>query len=105
MPCYLHLVDWLEQHMLRCPSKKWMHLDCPGCGLQRSIMAMLKGDIAGSVNVYPPGILVVATTVMLMLHLVFKFQQGAVVLKFLYIVTTLVIVLNYIYKIFTNQLL
>lgn len=27
--------------------------DCPGCGLQRSFMALIEGDIAGSIMYYP----------------------------------------------------
>lgn len=105
MSYYLHFVDWLGQHMLHCPSKKWMLIDCPGCGLQRSVIALLKGDIAESLLVYPPGLMVMSTVLMLVLHLLFRFQQGAFILKVFYIVTTAIVLVNYIYKIVTNQLL
>jgi hypothetical protein len=101
----MHHVSWLEQHMLRCPSKKWMLIDCPGCGLQRSVIALLKGEILDSFRIYPPGIMVLATILILILHLIFRFQNGAAILKVFYIVTTVAVLVNYIYKILTNRLL
>lgn len=99
------MADWLAQHMLSCPSKKLFLVDCPGCGLQRSIIYMLKGDFAASWHIYPPGIFVVATLIALLLHLIFKFSNGALVLKCLFITTTIVMAINYIYKITTNQII
>lgn len=98
-------INWAQQHMLSCPSKKLMHLDCPGCGLQRGVISLLKGDIRTSWNVYPPTIFIIATIIFLLLHLVFKFRYGAAVVKYLYIVSSIVIFINYIYKIFSNQLI
>lgn len=34
----------------RCPSKLITGYDCPGCGSQRAIHAILNGDIAGAVR-------------------------------------------------------
>ncbi|MDR1632593.1 MAG: DUF2752 domain-containing protein [Dysgonamonadaceae bacterium] len=31
-------VEWLKDHLLTCPSKHFFHTDCPGCGLQRSVL-------------------------------------------------------------------
>lgn len=96
---------WLEQYMLTCPSKKWFLLDCPGCGLQRSLIALFKGDIAGSWEIYPPSVFVVATMAMLLFHLIFRLQHGALLLKVMFIITASAITVNYIYKISNHQLL
>jgi len=98
-------INWAEQHMLTCPSKKLMYIDCPGCGLQRGVVALLKGDIRASWNVYPPTTFIIATIIFLFLHLVFKFRNGAAIVKYLYIVAAIAIIVNYIYKIFSNQLI
>lgn len=99
------IVNWLQAHMLSCPSKQIFYIDCPGCGLQRSLIDLLKGNFAASWRVYPPGMFAIATLIVLLLHLIFKFRNGAVVLKYMYIVTVTVITVNYIYKITTNQLI
>lgn len=36
--------------MPRCPSKMLTGLDCPGCGSQRALHALLHGDIAASLR-------------------------------------------------------
>jgi hypothetical protein len=94
---------WLEQHLLACPSKKWLHMDCPGCGMQRSLLALLKGNVMESLAFYPATIPVLLMLLYLALHLYFKFSNGAKILTFFFIVNTSIIVLNYIYKITTHQ--
>lgn len=96
---------WLEQHMLPCPVKSHLHIDCPGCGSQRSIIALLRGDIAEAWNLYPPGIFLVLTMLVLILHLTFGLKHGALLLKLLTITTVSVTVVNYIYKILNHQLI
>ncbi|OSZ82329.1 hypothetical protein CAP35_03415 [Chitinophagaceae bacterium IBVUCB1] len=94
-----------QAYMLTCPSKKMTHIDCPGCGFQRGTLAMLKGNMQASWRVYPPTGFIWVTILFLCVHLLFKLKYGAVILKYLYIVTVVVIMTNYIYKIFTNQLI
>jgi len=33
-----------------CPIKVFLHVDCPGCGLTRATIALLKGDITKSLH-------------------------------------------------------
>jgi hypothetical protein len=101
---YSSAIDWLEKHELQCPSKKLFGMDCPGCGLQRSIIDLFRFDVAGSWRVYPPGMLIAGTVLFMVLHLLFNFKQGAFILKLLYIGSAIAIVINYTYKIITNQL-
>ena len=42
--CFLVSYGW----MFRCPFKLLTGLDCPGCGFQRALRALLKGDIVGA---------------------------------------------------------
>ncbi len=39
--------------MLPCLSKKIFGVDCPGCGIQRSIALLLQGDFNGAFKMYP----------------------------------------------------
>ena len=48
--------SWLKAHLLPCPFKYLTGIDCPGCGFQRSLIALLQGDIAKSFALYPPAI-------------------------------------------------
>ncbi len=33
-----------------CPFKVFLHIDCPGCGLTRATISLLKGDISKSLH-------------------------------------------------------
>ena len=43
----------LEKYMLPCMNKKLFGVPCPGCGLQRSIALLLKGEFAEAFFMYP----------------------------------------------------
>ena len=97
-------IHWLEDHLLACPFKKLTSLDCPGCGLQRSIIALLKGDVVISLKLYPPTLPILALMIFALLHLKFDFKNGALIIKGMYIFATAIIIINYIYKVYHQQL-
>jgi hypothetical protein len=101
---YTGAENWLDAHMLACPVKNILHIDCPGCGLQRSWVALLRFDFAASWRVYPPGMFMAALLLFLVAHLIFNFRSGAFILKLLYIASASAVVINYIYKIATHHL-
>lgn len=45
--------NWLQNHLLRCPFKYLTGIDCPGCGFQRSVLALINGDLHKSLSLYP----------------------------------------------------
>ena len=98
-------VEWLKHHMLTCPSKHFFHFDCPGCGLQRSFIALLKGNLVESLQLYPATIPIIFCLVFTALHVKFSFKHGAAIIKGVYIFAAIIIVISYFYKIFTNQLI
>ena len=46
-------VDWLESNLASCVYVKYFGIECPGCGLQRSFIALLRGDFLLSFSLYP----------------------------------------------------
>jgi phosphoglycerol transferase MdoB-like AlkP superfamily enzyme len=95
---------WLKTHLLACPVKQHLGIDCPGCGFQRSVLALFEGNFMSSLKLYPPTIPIIALVLFTLIHLKVDFKQGAFFIKILYIGISLLIVINYIYKIFTHQL-
>lgn len=49
----LAFISWLQDHLLKCPFKYLTGTDCPGCGFQRSVLALMNGDLHKSFNLYP----------------------------------------------------
>lgn len=95
------IIEWLESHMQSCFYKKYFGIECPGCGMQRSLIELLRGDFMESLKLFPALIPTIALIVFLILHLVFKFKHGANILKNLFIINTSIVVLSYIYKLLT----
>jgi hypothetical protein len=102
---YGEFVHWLETHLLKCPFKSTFLIDCPGCGLQRSFVALLKGNISNSFYLYPATLPILGLLLFTMLHLKFNFKNGSIVIKILYIFIASIIIINYIVKIKTKTLL
>ena len=46
-------LKFTEADMLPCLSKQLLGMECPGCGLQRSIALLLDGQFAASFLMYP----------------------------------------------------
>jgi Protein of unknown function (DUF2752) len=49
----LNIISWLDAHQLPCLIKATFHVECPGCGLQRSFIALLQGNVLQSLKFYP----------------------------------------------------
>jgi hypothetical protein len=99
------MLHFLELHMLACPSRKYLHVECPGCGFQRSFMALLRGDFKGSFTYYPATLPILALLVFLLLHIKNRYENGALILRGIYLFCTAVIVAHYIYRIVTHQVI
>ncbi len=97
-------LEWLEHHLLSCPSKAFFHYDCPGCGMQRSMLALFKGDLVQSLQLYPATIPIFILVAYTLLHLKFSFKNGAVVIKWMYVFCTVIVFGVYIYKIVTHKI-
>ncbi|MCB0380854.1 MAG: DUF2752 domain-containing protein [Flavobacteriales bacterium] len=85
---------------MACPYKEYFNIDCMGCGMQRSFIELLKGNLVESFMLYPALLPIIAMILFLPLHLVFKFKHGASVLKYFFIFNISIVVISYIIKIF-----
>ena len=84
--------------MLPCPYKKYFGLDCFGCGMQRSLVELLKGNILESLYLYPALIPMILLFLFLIVHLIFKFKNGGTWLKYQFIFVVVIVVVNFIAK-------
>ena len=73
-------------------------MECPGCGMQRSILELLRGNFVESFKLYPALLPIMFTFVFLGLHLKNKYTNGASVLRYSYIFSTAVVVIAFIVK-------
>ncbi len=104
MNYYNAFISFLQRHMLTCPSRKWLHMDCPGCGMQRSIIALFRGHIYESFLLHPAGILVIAMLLLTIAHLIYRFRKGALLLIWMQSCIAIVSLTFYVYKILNHQI-
>lgn len=84
--------------MLSCPIKEMTGHECPGCGIQRAFVLLLKGDVLESIIMFPALIPTLLMLVFLTIHIKFKFVWGAVFLKWSYIFVTALMIGSWIVK-------
>ena len=81
-----------------CSFHEHTQLACPGCGLQRALFALLKGELIDSILLFPALIPLLVMFSFLGVHLVFKLRHGALALKIMYIANVSIILVNFIIK-------
>ena len=95
--CMEKLIRWLESHQLPCYYKKFLGVECLGCGMQTAFILLLKGEFVESFLTFPALLPILFMVGFLVLHLLFKFRFGARILKISFIFTLAVMVIGYLY--------
>ncbi|NTE04878.1 DUF2752 domain-containing protein [Agrobacterium tumefaciens] len=96
----INIFDWLQNHLLTCPFKALTGIDCPGCGFQRSIIALFQGNFHKSWLLYPPTIPVILLFVIAGILYKFPVKHQSLVLKILILVVGNFVMISYLYKMF-----
>jgi len=91
------IISFLEENMLSCPWKS-AGIECTGCGLQRAIIHLLKGEFVEAFIIYPAIYTLIFMMLFLGLHLKFNFVKGHILLKWLFILNITIIIGSYILK-------
>ncbi len=91
------LIAFLEENLLSCPWKE-LGLECTGCGLQRSVIHLLKGEFIAAFSTYPAIYTLIIMFVFLGVHLRFNFSKGAQILKWLFVLNLAIIIVHYVLK-------
>lgn len=100
--CCSHLlfIQWLQHHLLPCPFKFLTGIDCPGCGFQRSMIAMIQGNFRQSFLLYPAAVPILLTFAFFLGDRILKLDNPKhTVLKTMYLVTGSIILISYGFKI------
>ena len=99
MPHYifLYLLGW-EEYMLPCMNKALFGIDCPGCGMQRSVALLIRGDFVGAFYMYPAVYPLLALLLFLIssFFVTIKFEQQIKI--FLGVLSGATIIVSYIIK-------
>ena len=93
----------LDDYMLPCLWKQTFNVDCMGCGMQRSISLILKGDFIAAFYMYPAIYSLIMLFTFLIFHLKFQFKNGHRIILGLFILNISIIVTSFIIKTFLTN--
>jgi len=88
-----------EDYLIPCLNKKLFGVECLGCGFQRSVLYLLRGEFAEAFHLYPVIYTLLLFLIFIILNLKFKFKHRKKIIQILAIINILVIVISYIIKI------
>lgn len=73
----------MQNWLLPCPIKVVTGIDCPGCGFQRSLLALLQGHWYESYQYYPPTVPLLVLLLYVLLKNAFRFDRRDILMKVL----------------------
>ena len=90
----------LEDYMLPCLNKKYFGFECMGCGLQRSIALIFKGQFLDAFFMYPAIYTIIALFGFIILNHFKNFKFGNKIIIILAISNVIIIIGSYLLKLY-----
>ncbi|NNC62150.1 MAG: DUF2752 domain-containing protein [Flavobacteriaceae bacterium] len=84
--------------MLPCMSKQILGMDCPGCGIQRSVLFLFQGEFLAAFKMYPAIYPILGLFGFLLLDQFFKIKYANKISITLMIMSVSLILLNFLFK-------
>ncbi len=92
------VITFLEEHLFSCSFKTAFGVDCPGCGMQRAFLALIKGNLVESLNFNASLIPFLLTFFYSIAHLIINFKNGARNIVWFFCITVGIMVVNFVIK-------
>ena len=93
----------IEDYMLPCLNKKMFGIDCPGCGIQRSLAHVIDGEFVPAFEMYPAIFTLILFGFMILLNIKFKHKYIERIIRVLAITNVILIFGSYIIKMHFNN--
>ena len=88
----------IDDFMLTCPSKKFLGVECLGCGAQRAVVLVFEGKFAEAFQMYPAVYTLLIFFIILGLSFIDKKRKYSNILLIMIIINLIIMVIGYIYK-------
>lgn len=88
----------IDDFMLTCPSKKFLGVECLGCGAQRAVVLVFEGKFAEAFQMYPAVYTLLIFFIILGLNFIDKKRKYGNILLIMIIINLMIMVIGYIYK-------
>ena len=90
----------LEDFMLPCLNKKLFGIDCMGCGMQRSVALIARGEFEAAFTMYPAIYTLILLVGFVVLNYYKNYHFASKIIIILAIVNAIIIIGNFILKTF-----
>ncbi|MGI9547751.1 MAG: DUF2752 domain-containing protein [Flavobacteriaceae bacterium] len=87
-----------DNNMIPCLNKQVLGVECPGCGLQRSVLLLFEGDFAAAFYMYPAIYPMILLMLFLLIDQFVKVKYNNTISIALMISTVTLILANFLYK-------
>ncbi|QED36759.1 DUF2752 domain-containing protein [Antarcticibacterium arcticum] len=91
----------MEDLLLPCLNKELFGMDCYGCGGQRALLMVFKGNFKAAFNLFPAIYPILVLLGFVFLNLFVKFKFDYIIKISLILFTAGIILISYIFKILT----
>lgn len=88
----------MEDYMIPCMNKTLFGVECFGCGTQRALLLLAKGDFVGAFQMFPAIYTTLLFFAFVALHIIDKSRNYKNFLIFFAIVNAIIMVGSYFYK-------
>lgn len=89
----------MEEFSLPCLNKQLFGFDCLGCGAQRALVLVLKGEFVSAFKMYPAIYSILLLLLFLVVNLFVKFKGDWYIKAGLIILNAVIIITAYMYKV------
>lgn len=87
-----------EEYLLPCLNKQMFGVECPGCGIQRSLVLLSKGEFVEAFKMYPAIYTLLLLALFILLNFKMKFKNSRRIIVTLAIINVLIIIISYFIK-------
>lgn len=88
----------INDFMFTCPSKKYLGIECLGCGAQRAIVLVFEGKFSEAFQMYPAVYTLLLFLLTLGASFIDKKRKYGHILIIMIVVNLIIMVVGYIYK-------
>lgn len=92
----------ITNYMLPCLNKQMFGLECPGCGVQRSVALVSQGKLIDGFLMYPAVYTLTLLGIVILISFFYKFKHSTKIISILAIVSIILILTNFIYKLINH---
>lgn len=92
------ILEGLEDYMLGCMNKKIFGVECLGCGAQRAIALLFRGEFVAAFKMYPAIYTLLLLAAFLVFNMYAKMKYAFQIKVALIIVNVTIIIIGYILK-------